>query len=71
MPNWDNGLALLVVTFIFSWLLNRLIFDFLEKMNLKFDKPTKRKTLWLIFSIMFNLAIFGFIVHLLLFQWPR
>lgn len=71
MPNWDNGLALLAVTFIFSWLWNGLIFDFLEKLNFKFDKSIKRKALWLIFSLMFNLAIFGFIVHLLLFRWPR
>lgn len=45
MLNWDNGLAILVIVIIFSWLLNRLIFDFLEKLNFKFDKSIKRKTI--------------------------
>jgi len=71
MVNWDNGLVILVVMVVFSWLIGESGLDFLQKFGFKFDKSIKRATICFVFSTILNLTILALILYSLLFQWPQ
>lgn len=61
-------LAAIGMTFIFSLAFYETLFAMLNYFEIKYEKRTKRKILWLIFYGLLSLATYFYLLQLLLFQ---
>lgn len=66
ITEWDRALVLFiffVVTFLFSFLAHRTIFNELDYYEIKYTQKTKKRTLWFIFFTLVSVTLW---LHVLL-----
>ena len=68
---WDIALVYLVifvVTFLFSFLAWKTIFNELDYYEIKYTKKTKQRTLWLIYFSLVSATLWLYVLQRLLFR---
>lgn len=68
MLNFKNIFLLTVMSFVYGALIKGVIFNYLDKAEYKYDIRLKKKFLIPCVLILYFLAIFFYLVHLLLFR---
>ncbi len=57
-----------IAALIFAVIFNSRVFDLLKIFGIESSKKQRRAVLWVIFSILANLILFSYMIHLLLFR---